>query len=496
MRNPRPKPVRFYWASILLVLALALAIFASAQGQEAAPGWSTPVNLSHAESNSHYPNLAIDPAGGLHVIWSEGDGQDDVIYYSHLGRDGWTEPVDVLMTPGGAPAYEPFMAADARGYLHVVWRGGGAIFYSSAYAPAAGSAHNWSAPVPISPLEANAGNPHLVVDRAGILHVVFAQSVGANSGIYYIAQDEEGSWQGATSVFANSREDRLVGKPRLAIGAEGTLHVVWMETAYPNTFPPLGIRYARSTDGGKTWSRPYALAEGPYDDAEVIVRGPGEVHVVWSGTAGDRFKFHRWSSDGGRTWSEVWRNTDLGGIQGWPALVLDGSQKLHWLMVGSVFSMANDCLYYTTWDEGTWSPGVVVLPGIATTGQNPAFVSAGVAGGNELHVVLVYPLDKDRQTWQTEVFYLHRHLDVPAQTARPLPDPTRTTPTAVPTVRPTASPAATAVPRIPTRPEATAPPGQGTSVSLLLLGVGPAAGIVALFAAIYLLRQGRRNRGH
>ncbi len=33
----------------------------------------------------------------------------------------------------------------------------------------------------------------------------------------------------------------MVDKPRLAIGPDGSLHVVWVLTNYPETFPPLGI---------------------------------------------------------------------------------------------------------------------------------------------------------------------------------------------------------------------------------------------------------------
>lgn len=463
------------------------------QGQEISPKWEEAVNISHSLNPSESPSLAVDPSGRVHIVWVESVDGEALIYYS-TSEDGnsWTAPLDILLTPGGGPAYIPVLKADGDGYLHIVWKGAGSVFYSYAYAPAAASAHAWSEPQPISPAGHSPNFPDLAIDEQKGLHVVYAHPVGNDSGIYYLhSAGRAQSWSPATTVYVNPLEDRMVDKPRLTVAPDGTIHTVWVEYDYPNTFPPRGIRYARSTDGGKTWSRAISLADGPYDDPAIVVRGIREVHIVWSGTTSDRFKFHRWSADGGRNWSEVWRNTELGGFQGRPALVVDGGQHLHWLQSGSIFAASNDGVYYNLWNGVGWLPGTLLLPGTAH-GQNPGSTSAAVGLGNELHVAVQYPIDLPAGGWQMEVFYLHGPLPIPGRSPVSLPSPTFP-PTLTPTTRSLPEEISTPRPSLPPKT-----PESGVSLSLpgsplpaMAVSIFP---VLLLIGAIILLSLHRQRR--
>jgi hypothetical protein len=60
------------------------------------------------------------------------------------------------------------------------------------------------------------------------------------------------------------------------------------------------------------------------------------------------------------------------------------------------------------------------------TQQNPVGASAVVANGDELHVVTMNPLGKSDDTYQWDIFYMHRSLDaahIPPQTLE-APTPT------------------------------------------------------------------------
>lgn len=484
------KIVRIVLVSLLLLLGLYPH---SGQGQEKSPQWGEAVNVSHSPNPSDAPSLAVDPSGRVHIVWAETVDGNTLIYYSTSeDGDSWTTPLDILLTPGGGPAYIPVLKADGEGYLHVVWRGGGSVYYSYAYAPAAASAHAWSEPQPISPAGHSPDFPDLAIDEQNALHVLYAHPVGNESGIYYLHSPGRAQpWFPATTVYVNPSEDRMVDKPRLAVAPDGTIHAVWAEYDYPNTFPPKGIRYARSTDGGKTWSQAISLADGPYDDPAIAVRGTREVHVVWSGTASDRFKFHRWSADGGQTWLEMWRNTEVGGLLGWPALVVDEGQSLHWLQSGSVFALSVDGLYHNLWNGTGWFSGTLLLPGVAH-GQNPGSVSAAVGLGNELHVAVQYPLDLPAGGWQMEIFYLHGRLVAPSRPPLLLPPPTP-----LPTLTPTATslPEETPTPWPSLPPETPEPRGSlllpSDPLPTLVIGVFP---VLLLLGAVVLIYQYRRRR--
>ncbi len=346
------------------LLGLAFAITPSRPGTAARQidsGWDSPVNLSNSETQSTNPSMAVDPSGVVHVVWSEEteDGRS-FISYAQLSEGNWSPANEIAGSPNTEIADYPTLVADANGYLHLVWHGDATLYYSRAYAPQAGEAQSWSPPAALEYIQDNIGRPHLQIDSVGVLHLVYPILLGSESGIYYMKSSDGGlNWSDPTSIYNNRRADRSIDMPRLAVSAaaDGRLHVVWVESDYPETFPPIGIRYSSSSDGGETWSEATSLADGPYSFPEVITRGSDEVHMVYSGTGGDRYKFHRWSADSGTAWEEVYRNTEVGGYQGLPALVVDSADQLHLLTTASVFQIGIDSIYHTVWQDGTWLPG-------------------------------------------------------------------------------------------------------------------------------------------
>ncbi len=208
-----------------------------------------------------------------------------------------------------------------------------------------------------------------MISQIDQIHLVYAIQVGATSGIYYIKTNDGGeTWEYPIQVFANSSANRMVDQPKVAVDGQGQVHVIWVENNYPETYPPIGIRYSSSPDG-VAWSKPRSLADGPYSDPAILVVGDRDIHAVWSGTATDRFKFHTWSQDAGITWTDTWRNSELGGIQGSPALAADSLGRIYWLKVGTIFSLLGgaypnpDCLHENIFEDKVWSGGSIIFNG-------------------------------------------------------------------------------------------------------------------------------------
>jgi hypothetical protein len=482
---------RSLWAGgtlgALLILAACLLGSAPAAAQEAS-GWSPPVNLSNSETQSSTPSMAVDPAGGVHVAWQEelDDGRSFISYANNTGGS-WSPANEILTSPESQVADYPTLAADSQGSLHLVFRGDATLYYSRAFAPLAGTAAGWSPPAALEYVQNYIGRPHLQVDDQDGLHLVYSIITGGNSGIYYMNSSDGGrSWSDPLTVYKNNRANRSVDLPRLAVAPDGALHVAWVETNFPETFPPIGIRYARSNDGGQSWNESISLADGPYDFPGILSSGQGEVHIVYSGTNPDRNKFHRWSADGGRTWSETFRNTEVGGFQGLPSLALDSAGVLHWLTTASVFQVGNDCLYHATRQQEIWKPGEAVLCGVAS-GQNPWDVAAMAALGNVLYAAVQYPLNSDAQPqgWQNEIYALRLELPSPPYPAKSLPTttsllPTSSSPTSPP---PIASPSTL-------QPDLTQP-ARGASSPLLVIGGGA---LLALALVVIIVSLAGKNR--
>lgn len=448
---------------LLLLLSLAFGLLTRRSARAQSSGWSAPVNLSQSETNSGSPSVAVDPAGTLHVVWSEEteDGRA-FIRYSSLQDGAWSAANEIVASPYSEVADYPSLAADSQGYLHLVWRGDATLYYSRAYAPLAGLAQSWSRPQALEEVQDFIGAPDLVVDSQDRLHLIYPINVGGRSGIYAMQSTDGGrTWSDPETVYRNRSSNRLVDQARLAVDANGGRHAAWVEANNPESFPPIGIRYATSLADGLGWSEALSLANGPYSFPGILASSSNEVHVVFSGTGSDRFKFHRWSADGGMNWSETYRNSEVGGYQGLPDLAIDSSGRLHWLTTASVFRANNDCLFHTIWQEGAWTPGEAPLCGVISS-QNPYDVAVVVALGNELIVAIQYPIESETQEagWQFEIYALGLELASERLASRPL---------AAPTVAP-------ATPTTPDR-EAMAPTPRPTLVARAWQGGAPSGGM-------------------
>jgi hypothetical protein len=383
----------------------------------------------------------------------------------------------------------PSAAADPLGYLHLAWSGGNAIFYSSANAPKAGSPRAWRAPVTIT-ADVPALDPAIALDES-TLYVVWTQ---AGRGLMFATSADRGAtWSDPEIIFPAGGESELARWGRIAVDGEGRLHVTLTHSStdaaetYGRRDPNL-LYYLRSDDQGQTWSEPLLMSPEPnFGEMNVATCGRETVHVAWNGRAGRHGRYHRWSADGGRTWSDVDEVVSPngafggGGLTGFPAMVCDGSGALHLVSTGSAGN------FYTRWRDGAWLPAVLVsgsLDGSGVNGQQRSLElpSIALSEGNQLHVVFH---DGFQRIWHTETT-----VDAPAVAAVTLPaDATEATSiapqtapaaaTSAPAVRQSAAPVAAAIP--PALPAGNAFP--------IALGVLPAALLVGLIAIFSIARR-------
>ena len=112
--------------------------------------------------------------------------------------------------------------------------------------------------------------------------------------------------------------------PAISIGGDGTYHLVWFDNA-PQRH---GLFYARSSDGGKSFSEP--LSFGNYDNqaAHPYVLSQGsKVFIVWKEFDGEKslvYLMH--SADGGAAWSKASPIASTVDNSDHPLLIGDGSQ--------------------------------------------------------------------------------------------------------------------------------------------------------------------------
>ena len=118
--------------------------------------------------------------------------------------------------------------------------------------------------------------------------------------------------------------------PSLAISAAGTYHAAW----FTNGSVRQGLFYARSTDGGRSFSQPMALSSPERHPARpYVLATEGAVWLTWKEFDGNQAIVRlRQSRDDGITWSEPKTIARTTGDSDQPLLVSDGHRAfLSWM---------------------------------------------------------------------------------------------------------------------------------------------------------------------
>jgi hypothetical protein len=256
--------------------------------------WSTPETLSPGSTNDSQPQLAVEPGGGVHVVWQGYDGTTDRAWYTTGTAGSWSAPE--IVSPGTTGNSVPQVALDPGNHAHVVWQGYDGVtenvnsphvFYST------GVPGSWSAPERLSTNSISGYDPRIAVDSLSRAHVVFTGHSPHGEGAWiprtHYTTGTAGSWippEIATlDVFWS-------GEAQLALDSNDYPHRTW--SGYTGWF---NVSYNTREDGA--WSQPDLLSTNTdyfFEDqlAPQIALGPDDTpHVVWYGcTEADEYGNH------------------------------------------------------------------------------------------------------------------------------------------------------------------------------------------------------------
>lgn len=454
------------------VLVLAMGFLLSAHQTHAQSNWSTPQIVAHvADGSSLFPAIDADPFGNVHVVWPDSDEQGSAIFYSRRLGDGWTVPVDILTSPDGSSALNPHITHDLDGNLHVIWLGSG-LYYSTAPVESADSPFGWSAAVALESSPVNWSDISVATD--GSLDVVYSLR-GADT--YHRRSTDQGlTWSDPVSVSQIGAPGIASHWPTVAAGEDGTIHVAWTLVELPEGWPPTGIYYRRSEDGGRTWSEVVEIERGGYDQATVTALPEGKVLLVWNGMAGNEAmasvggRHFRLSEDNGLTWESAARISGEGFTDGLPAVNVDSSGVVH------LVTKLGDGVTYLSWAGSAWENHLSLSRLLARSSSesglavgNVENAVAALGGGNRLHVAIP---DRNGRLW-----YLSHTTAAPA--VEPLLAPTRQPAVVAIASSPSSQPEATAT--VPLLTEEQRQPGPvAAMVSPIPIAIGSAGAICLL----------------
>jgi hypothetical protein len=341
----------------MLILGLGLSLLA----QSAQAAWTKSQRLTWTSGDSHFPAIAVDPSGSLHVVWYDNTPGNYEIFYKKSADGGatWTASRRLSWTP--ANSYNPAIAIDSSGRIHIVWldypMGSAEICYTRSTDGGA----TWAKMHRLTWTSGDSDDPDVGAGASGV-HVVWSDLTPGNWEIYYKKSLDGGATWGASRRLT-ATSGHFFG-PVIAVDPSGNPHIAWWGDPAGNP----EIYYKKSTNGGAAWTANQRLtwtSSGSYVPA-IAVDSSAYLHVVWH-DYGPGFPdiYHRKSTNGGTTWAKTQRLTWTASYSMAPAIAAGSSGSLH--LVWYDTTPGNNEIYYkksldwgATWAADqrlTWTSG-------------------------------------------------------------------------------------------------------------------------------------------
>jgi hypothetical protein len=496
----------------LLLLSLVGALTPTGARAEGPMQWTPPAQIPYSDPNVNTPFLLADSAGVIHAFSSQkiaGTFSRVIMYNRWQHDEGWSKPVDILISPLHDEAHAPAAYLDHKGIIHLVFFGGhdvsANIYYSSAPALRAADAMAWSPPVAI----ATGARPPIAVWIAGDvddnMYVLFGGNLDG-TGIYAMTSNDSGAtWSLPEMLFGTYSENLWPYSLRMLYGESGRLYAVWnvlnkRAWGFAGYFTTFDFTTRR-------WNEPQVIAEGVEGgilgvQSIALLEYKSELFVMYDNGIPEQgvVRLTRRTDDGGRSWSEPVRPfpEHVGG-NGPAAFVADSGGQLHVFFgqrTQGTAAQQRHGMWYSEWHEQVRSWGGVhdIISGPLVQdvegdkGFDPSAATAVVSQGNLLMVV-----------WRTDpgngangAWYSYTELDTPITALLPLP-----------TLTPTAIPAKVTRERLPTPIPTLSPlvlaanePTHTTPIKTLSSPAAPlVAGLipVSLFLLTMIYRLNRRQ---
>ena len=195
--------------------------------------WSAIQRLTWTSGVSNNASIAIDSSDYLHVAWEDSTPGNYEIYYKKSANGGTTWTANKRLTWMGGESSRPELAVDSADDLHIVWQdrtpGNREIYHKKS----ADGGATWAANQRLTFTASDSVWPAIGVDASAGLHVVWQDYTPGNPEIYY-----RNSTNGGASWSANQRLTYTSGnslEPSVAADAAGHVYAAW-DDATPGNY--------------------------------------------------------------------------------------------------------------------------------------------------------------------------------------------------------------------------------------------------------------------
>lgn len=293
-------------------------------------------NLTKSPGEAFGPSVAVTKVGKPRVYVTYHDNSTGVTQAYLIGSKKKTRfraPLDI--TPHNGGAFSPRVALDSNEIVHVVWGdtngGGGKV----TYVRSTDLGLTFSPLLDVSRTSGVAFDPEIAVDRSDAINVAWQESARGTSVIKFArSTDGGGSFSDPRQVSTGTGR---ATEASIATDEQGRISVAWID----ETLGHADAYYSRSTDHGESFSSPANVSQFPNGDIHkaALVAYANVVYVAFQN--GDLFGeediknrqvYLARSEDAGSSFGEVQQVSSANNAKGRahsPAMVVDARGVLH-----------------------------------------------------------------------------------------------------------------------------------------------------------------------
>src|SRR5262249_57020933 len=142
------------------------------QSDDGGTTFSAPLNVSNDSVDSASPQVAADSAGNVFVVWESDTGARGILFSRSLDAgNSFSAPVMLSTNTGGSMA--PQMALDPAGNINVVWEDDILSASDITFSRSQDHGATFSAPKSLSHNVGNSNSAMIAVDLSGNINVVW-----------------------------------------------------------------------------------------------------------------------------------------------------------------------------------------------------------------------------------------------------------------------------------------------------------------------------------